>query len=148
SWPCLRSSASSWAEITSAVSSRGCRMLRRSWLKPPASMARLSKRWARMSSLSARARARFAGAARCATNRRGEAREAALDHVVGRPAAQRLDRGFLADRAGNEDERGIGGVLAQDVERPMAAETGQGDVGKHDVGRERLQHGAERGLVV
>ncbi len=71
-----------------------------------------------------------------ALNGRGETGQVRLQHIIGCPAAQRPDRGFLADRPGDENERNVRLELANDLERGQAVEVRQGEIRQHDVGVE------------
>ena len=65
--------------------------------------------------------------------RRHQPRQVVLLQVVGGAVAHRLDRGVLADLAGDEDEGHVAGVGLQQLERDQAAEARHVVVGDDDV---------------
>jgi hypothetical protein len=68
-----------------------------------------------------------------------QAAEAVLQHVIGGAPLQRIDGAVLAERAGDEDERQLCVVLADDFQRLESAETRQREIRQHDVRAESLQ---------
>ncbi len=76
---------------------------------------------------------------------RGEAGEGALQDEVGGPVAERLDRGLLAERAGDEDEGDPGAELAFDRQRGVAVDAGEVEVGEDEI-RRGGREGAPIGL--
>jgi hypothetical protein len=78
----------------------------------------------------------------------GQAQQVVLEHVVRGAAAQRLERGFLADRARDEDEGPQRRQLAHQAQRVLAAEARHGVVAQHQVGVEGFQRDAQVALVV
>ena len=66
-----------------------------------------------------------------------------LQHEIRRAAADRLDRDFLADRAGHVDERQQRIVRLHDRQRLVIAEAGHRVIGQHHVRGERGQRFAQ-----
>ena len=83
-----------------------------------------------------------------ATHRAGQAHRILLQDVVGGAVAQRLDRGLLTQGRGDEDERQVFVVLAQQFERALPGEAGHAEVGQHDMRMELVQCGEVAGLVI
>ena len=85
-------------------------------------------------SRSALTRARRVSAASTAcSERRHQPRQVVLLQVVGGAVAHRLDRGVLADLAGDEDEGHVARIRLQQLERDQAAEARHVVVGDDDV---------------
>ena len=77
-----------------------------------------------------------------ALDRRGQANQIGLEHVVGGAVLQRADRILLADGPRDEDERHLGAELAREAQRRHAVEARHREIRQDDVGRElaRRQH--------
>jgi hypothetical protein len=78
-----------------------------------------------------------------AAHRRDDPREALLEDVVGRADLERLDRHFLAQRSGDEDERHLRKLLDGEVQGGKAVEVGQREVGEDQVDCATLEAGDE-----
>src|SRR3954447_140566 len=79
-----------------------------------------------------------------ALDSRYETIEPLFENVVGRPALERIDRGPLAEEAGDDDERRIGSALAGQLQRGKAVEGRQKIVREDDVERTLIERGGER----
>ena len=84
----------------------------------------------------------------CAVDRHRQARQAVLDHVVGRTALQHVDRVVFADDARDEDEREVRVLPAHQVERLAARIARQLVVGEDHVVAVAVKRGHEVRLVV
>jgi hypothetical protein len=69
-----------------------------------------------------------------------------FEHVIGRASAHRLNRRFLAHRAGYEDEGRLGSALARELQRTVAGEFRHAEIGNDDVWREFRERAAILGL--
>ncbi len=67
-----------------------------------------------------------------------------LDDEVLRTGPQRIDRRFFTDRSRKDDERHVGGVLANERKRFERAESRHRPIREHDVARAPLQGGEKR----
>ena len=68
------------------------------------------------------------GLAQGAMNRGHQPRQPMLEHVVGRALLERLDRHFLAQGAGDKNERCVGTFLPRQRQRLVTVNGGQGKV--------------------
>ena len=82
--------------------------------------------------------------AKLAFDRRRQAREVRLHHVVVGACPHRLDRGLLADLAGDDDEREVELPLLDRLQRAEAAVAGKHVVGEDDVPDAQVEGALER----
>jgi len=96
---------------------------------------------------------RFAGSnalldRNCPLDRGRQAQQVAFEHIILGASVQQLDGGFVAQHAGDHDDRDLGMDLPGMCQRLGAAELGQPAVGQHDIGREGIERLEKTGPVV
>jgi hypothetical protein len=106
---------------------------------------RAQTRQAREPRLLARMALALAHFAQRAQHHGRQAREIGFHHVIGGAVLECLDRALLAYGAGHEYERQVGLAITHQLERRQAVETGQREVGEHQVGIEGVEFAHEIG---